>query len=94
MKTKVSSTPRKLCSNWLETLNEVSLAKKRKLFLDIDGHRNSSEGFDADMLELQKDFLLEFLGRYLTEIHAPLINLRNEKPQRNDLPPDLIVQDG
>jgi hypothetical protein len=68
--------------------------KKRKLFLDIDGHRNGSGGFDADMLELQKDFLLEFLGQYLAEIHAPLINVRNEKPQLNDLPPELIVKEG
>src|SRR3972149_6969279 len=35
--------------------------KKRKLFLDIEGHRNSKGGFDADMLELQKEFLTDFL---------------------------------
>ena len=73
---------------------QIQPGKTRKLFLDIDGHRNSSGGFDADMLELQKDFLLEFLGRYLTEIHAPLINVRNEKMQLNDLPPELIVKEG
>jgi len=67
--------------------------RNRILFLDIDGHRNSSGVFDADMLELQKDFLLKFLGQYLTEIHAPLIKVRSEKPQLNDVPPELIVQE-
>lgn len=30
--------------------------KRRKLFLDIEGHRNSNGGFDADMVELQERF--------------------------------------
>ena len=75
------------------TLRVDQPGKKLKLFLDIDGHRNSNGGFDTDMLELQKDFLLEFLGQYLTEIHAPLIKVRSEKPQLNDVPPELIVQE-
>jgi hypothetical protein len=35
--------------------------KKRVLYLDIDGHRTSEGGFDADMFELQDEFLLGFL---------------------------------
>ena len=35
--------------------------KPRILYLDIDGHRNAQNGFDVDMLELQKEFGLNFL---------------------------------
>ncbi|HBY93935.1 MAG: hypothetical protein M5U01_17610 [Ardenticatenaceae bacterium] len=67
--------------------------RKRILFLDIEGHRNKSGGFDADMVELQSEFLLGFLGRFLSEIHTPLVQATNPKEQENDLPPALIVQD-
>ena len=68
--------------------------KKRKLYLDIEGHRTSEGGFDADMLELQKDFLLGFLGLYLSEIHCPLISVTNSEPQENDIPPEMIIREG
>lgn len=68
--------------------------KKRVLYLDIEGHRNSKGGFDADIFELQKDFLLGFLMRFLTEIHGPIAAARNPKPQENDIPASLIVHDG
>ena len=66
--------------------------KKRILFLDIEGHRNSNGGFDADMLELQKDFLPGFLSRFLSEIHCPLISVMNPEPQENDILPELIIK--
>ena len=66
---------------------------KRKLYLDIEGHRNSEGGFDTDMLELQKDFLLGFLSPYLSEIHCPLVSVTNSKPQENDIPPAMIIRD-
>ena len=59
---------------------------KRKLYLDIEGHRNSEAGFDTDMLELQKDFLMGFLSPYLSEIHCPLVSVTNSEPQENDIP--------
>ena len=68
--------------------------KKRKLYLDIEGHRNSEGGFDTDMLELQKDFLLGFLSPYLSEIHCPLVSVTNSEPQENDIPPTMIIRDG
>jgi hypothetical protein len=68
--------------------------KNRKLFLDIEGHRIKEGGFDADMLELQKEFLLGFLSTYLSEIHCPLIDETNLKSQENDIPPTLILIDG
>jgi hypothetical protein len=45
------------------------------------------------MVELQKEFLLGFLSPYLSEIYAPLVSVTNKKPQENDIPPTLIIQD-
>jgi HNH endonuclease len=65
--------------------------QKRFLFLDIDGHRNKNGGFDHDMYELQRHFLLGFLAPYFTEIHMPLWAIRNKKSQRNDIPEKLGI---
>ena len=67
--------------------------KSRRLFLDIEGHRNEHGVFDDDMRELQQDFLRTFLSRYLSEIHSPLCNQTNPDPQDNDMPPELKIQD-
>ena len=77
----------------VQNAQSLSPGKKRKLFLDIEGHRNSKGGFDADMLELQKEFLLGFLNIYLSEIHSPLGDTMNPMPQENDIPPALILRD-
>jgi hypothetical protein len=66
--------------------------KQRKLYLDIEGHRQSAGGFDPDMVELQQEFLLGFLSPYLAEIHAPLVRATNTQPQENELPPALVIQ--
>lgn len=60
--------------------------RPRKLYLDIDGHRNEAGGFDADMLELQKEFGIEFLLQYFTEVHFPLGTIANQGEQNNDVP--------
>jgi len=65
--------------------------KDRILYLDIDGHRNPEGGFDAEMLELQNEFLLGFLGSYLSEINTPLMSVKNKESQRNDVPPALDI---
>jgi hypothetical protein len=67
--------------------------RKRSLYLDIEGHRNSEGGFDADTLELQKEFLIGFLAPFLSEIHGPLISVKNPQPQNNDIPETLVIQD-
>jgi len=67
--------------------------QKRKLFLDIEGHRNEQGGFDGDMFELQNNFVLGFLGRFLSEINTPLVKATNPKDQEDDIPPALIVQE-
>ncbi len=66
--------------------------KRRVLFLDIEGHRNSAGGFDPDMLELQKDFILGMLARFLSEFHCPLMHGKNPRAQENDLPEVLIIK--
>jgi hypothetical protein len=71
--------------------NEFFPNAKRSLFVDIEGHRTPTEAFDADMFELQKDFLLGFLMPFLVELHAPLIHAKNSKPQRGDLPEELRI---
>jgi hypothetical protein len=76
----------------VQRAQELQPDRKRVLFLDIEGHRNSKGGFDSDMLELQKDFLIGFLGRFLSEIRCPLAHLRNPGEQDNEIPGTLIVQ--
>ncbi len=72
---------------------ELRPDKKRMLFLDIEGHRDRDGSFDADMIELQEEFLLGFLGRFLSEIRCPLYVATNPEPQDNEVPPELIVRD-
>ena len=67
---------------------------RRFLFVDIEGHRNEKGGFDADMFELQRHFLLGFLMPYLTELHTPLLGVANNELQRNDVVEDLEISQG
>jgi hypothetical protein len=55
-------------------------------------HRDAEGGFDADMYELQKDFLLGFLAPFLTEAKCPLVAIRNPRPQDDDIPEELIFK--
>ncbi|MEU7165324.1 HNH endonuclease [Streptomyces morookaense] len=65
----------------------------RYLFLDVQGHRNAAGGFDADAFEIIREFLLGFLGPYLTEISTPLYRVRIPGPQREDVPDVLNIRD-
>lgn len=60
--------------------------RKRVLYLDIDGHKNQAGGFDEDMFELQRHFIVEFLLPYFSEVHIPLGSFVNKEEQRNDIP--------
>jgi len=64
--------------------------KRRLLYLDIEGHRNEEGGFDSDMLEIQKDFLFSFLGKYVSEIRCPLINATHQT-QIDSIPAEETV---
>jgi hypothetical protein len=62
------------------------------LLLDIEDHRQADGRFDAEMRELQHDFLLGVLAPFLTEAHCPLVPLRNPRPQDDDIPEDVIIE--
>lgn len=65
--------------------------QKRILYLDIEGHRNNAGGYDRDMLELQKEFMLDFLLPYLSVAHLPLCSVENTKLQESELFEDLAI---
>ena len=67
--------------------------KKRHLYLDIEEHRNGAGGFDSEMFELQKDFVLGFLLQFVTEVNTPLYHAKNDNHQNNDVPQELHIQD-
>ncbi|HBV88085.1 MAG TPA: hypothetical protein DEF42_15860 [Desulfosporosinus sp.] len=67
-------------------------SKQRVLYLDIEEHRNSPGGFDSDMLELQKDFIVGFLLPYLSEVNMPLGSVKNPD-QNNDIPDELQINE-
>lgn len=75
----------------LQATQQKSPNAPRMLYLDIDGHRNDEGGFDKDMLELQQEFCLGFLMPYFTEMHLPLISVKNPKGQCNDIPDKLQI---
>ena len=64
--------------------------KKRFFYIDIEGHRNHAGGCDEDMFELQKDFALGFLMKFITEIHMPLGCYKNNN-QSNEIPDTLKI---
>mgnify|MGYP000091049970 CR=1 FL=1 len=59
---------------------------KRILYLDIDEHRYSDGAFDHDMFELQRHYILGFLAPFFSEINIPIVSLKFNKLQRNDIP--------
>ena len=70
---------------------DTSPNRRRCLYLDIEGHRNLQGGFDADMYELQRGFILGFMSRWLSEMHLPLIGVRRDQVQANDIPGILEI---
>ena len=75
----------------LKSAQDTSPNKKRFLYIDIYGHRNETGGFDHDMYELQRYFLLGFIAPYLTEIHLPLGVIKNKKVQKNNVPETIEI---
>ncbi|MFH8407415.1 HNH endonuclease [Streptomyces sp. NPDC018019] len=71
----------------------MSPGAPRYLYLDVQGHRNVAGGYDADALEIIREFLLGVLSPYLTEISTPLYRARNPGPQREDIPEVLNIRD-
>jgi hypothetical protein len=69
--------------------------KERHLYLDIDGYLQGKHKYMDEMLELQKDFILGFLfkSNWLKEVNLPIIKVQNPKPQQNDIPDGLLIQE-
>lgn len=70
---------------------KINPGKDRILYLDIDGHRNEEGGFDRDMLELQMEYMLGFLLKYLKEVVMPLARVKNKNKQNNDIPDKFFI---
>nr|WP_308742914.1 HNH endonuclease signature motif containing protein [uncultured Anaerocolumna sp.] len=81
----------KIIYNLLINAQKKYPGSKRYLYLEIEGHRNKMGGYDQDMLELQKDFLLEHLMRYFTEMNLPLIHCKNPNTQENNICEKLLI---
>lgn len=65
----------------------------RILYLDIEGHRGRSLGFDEDFVEFQQELLFSAMAPFLTAFETPLTGgLVNPDPQRDDLPDELVVR--
>ena len=64
----------------------------RVLYLDIVDHLDDMGRFEPDMVELQQEFLVATLGRFLTALDMPLVSLLNPEEQHNDLPDSLGIQ--
>lgn len=77
--------------NLLKSAQIQSPNAARVLYVDIDGHKNDQGSYDNDMFEFQKNFGIGFLGRFFTEIHFPLIEFINPRPQCNDIPDKLEI---
>lgn len=70
---------------------KTSPGTPRHLYLDIEGHKNQEGGFDDDMWELQRHFILGTSSRYLKRMYLPLVDVERKKAQRNDLPQQLKI---
>ncbi len=66
----------------------------RVLYLDIEGHRDAQGRFEPDFVELQQEFLIAALGRFLTALDLPLLSVLNPEAQQNDLPEALRIGPG
>jgi hypothetical protein len=74
--------------------NPETAGMRRRIYFDVEGHRNELDGFDHDAYEVMKEWMLGWLAPYVTEIHTPLYVVKNPRPQRNDLPEHLITIPG
>ena len=63
----------------------------RVFYLDIQGHLDELGRFEPDMVELQQEFLIAALGKFLTAIDMPLVSVVNPEVQANDVPDSLGI---
>jgi hypothetical protein len=56
------------------------------------GIRTDHDGVHLHASELQSKFLMEFLMQYLAGATTALCEVKNPRPQKNDIPPLNIFQ--
>lgn len=66
--------------NLVVTTKNKQKNKEVHVYVDIDGHRNKNGGFTPDMFELQFDFLVQFLLKYVNSVTIPMGNFSNPQP--------------
>lgn len=64
----------------------------RVLYLDIEGHLDELGRLVPDMVELQQEFLIAALGKFLTALDMPLVSVVNPEVQNNELPDSLGIR--
>ena len=64
----------------------------RVFYLDILGHIDEQGRFEPDMVEIQQEFLIAALGKFLTAIDMPLVSVVNPDVQDNEIPDSLGIQ--
>lgn len=75
----------------IRNAEKLNPGQPRRLYLDIEGHRNSKGGFDQDMYELLVNFVTEFLSQWLSSAFTPLASIEFNHAQRNDPPEELNI---
>jgi hypothetical protein len=85
----------KIIFKLVKDAQEKSPDKDRHLYLDIEGYLQGKHKHMDEMLELQKDFILEYLmqSNWIKEVSTPLFKVTNPNPQQNDIPKGLLIND-
>lgn len=63
----------------------------RILYFNVQGHRNSKNGYDRDAWEMIHHFLPDTALPYLTELHTPLYTAKNPHRQNNAVPAEMQI---
>ncbi len=63
----------------------------RVLYLDVEGHLDRLGRLEEDMIELQQEFLIAALGKFLTALDMPLVSVVNPEAQDNAVPDSLAI---
>ncbi|MFJ2907397.1 hypothetical protein [Streptomyces sp. NPDC087212] len=63
----------------------------RFLHFDVQGHRNSENGYDRDSWEMINNFLPKEALPYLTELSTPMYTAKNPRRQDNRVPEEMRV---
>lgn len=75
----------------LKTAQRSMPGAPRSIYLRVQGHKNDAGGYDRDSYEIIHSFILQYLLPYLTQASTPLIEVKNSRKQRNDLPDQLLI---